>query len=777
MRSLFVPRLLALSIGFALNLGLADSALAANSAGAGAAAAAYCPLGVVRCPKKEDDFSLCKPNDLLKFYDASVPKDGDRTAAPADMKADRFYSPDSEKFELTGNARLLRVDQLLQADKITYDSNTTGYTAAGNVRYQDRGMLMSADQAKGTTTPSTGTLDNVQYQILSSRGNGTADQARVLDADHAALDVVSYSTCDLADRRWEIRAKDMTLDQDTGIGRAHDVTMRWHDTPFFWLPYARFPIDDRRQGGFLYPTIGSSNNGGFDFTLPYYLNLAPNYDATLFPRIIVDRGFMLGGEFRYLTDSSKGQVEFTYLPHDREASRERGYFHFEDFTYINAHWGLAVNLNDVSDDRYFEDFGRTLTSVATSLLPSSAYLNGRGSWWTASVGGDRYQITDPTLSDLAEPYQRLPRATFEGEHDLLGPLRAGIKSEFVSFHKDCSRENGLNYCPTNGQRLDLYPYLALPLEGASWFLRPEFGVRNTSYSLSLGNGDSVPVNPVTDKSPNRTVPIGSLDAGLVFERDAHLFGSDFLQTLEPRLFYLRVPYRNQSDLPVFDTQEISFDFGQLFRTNRFTGADRQEDANNLTLALTSRLLESDSGVERLSASFGQIRYFDDQRVQLPGAPLTDYSGSDYVGQFDLRLNDRWRLSVADQWDPNHNHTDLGTFSVQRRLGEDGVLNVSYRYRRDFLEQGDISALIPISERWRLVGRWNYSMRDSKTLESFFGVEHDDCCTAWRILARHYVHNIAGDSTNALYFELEFKGIGAIGQKTDDFLRRAILGYR
>ena len=182
-------------------------------------------------------------------------------------------------------------------------------------------------------------------------------------------------------------------------------------------------------------------------------------------------------------------------------------------------------------------------------------------------------------------------------------------------------------------------------------------------------------------------------------------------------------------------------------------------------------------MERVAASLGQIRYFDDQRVQLPGQPPTDYAGSDYVGQLDLRLSERWRLSLAEQWDPNRDRSDLGTFSLQHRFGREGVLNLSYRYRRDFLEQADIAALVPLNERWRLVGRWNYSLRDDKTLEGFFGVEHDDCCTAWRILARHYVHNVAGDSTNALYFELEFKGIGALGQKTDDFLRRAILGYR
>jgi LPS-assembly protein len=737
---------------------LAFATLTALYGSAASGQASTCPADAARCARAADDFSLCKPNALLDFYTPGLPTTGVREDQPTDFAAKRVLSNDTSKYVLEGDARITRLDQQLLADRLTYWNETTAYLAEGNVRYQDRGLLLSASKAEGTTTPNASTLDDVRYQLLSSRGNGRAAQAKLVDPDHAVMQQVTYSTCDPDDLRWEFRADDLALDQVTGIGRGHDVTLRYRDVPIFWLPYARFPIDDRRQSGFLYPSIGGGGNSGFDFTLPYYLNLAPNYDATLYPRIVGQRGFMIGGEFRYLTMRHRGLLEFTWLPNDRDADRDRGYFHFDNTSSLNSQWGLAVNLNDVSDDRYFEDFGNSLSTVATSLLPSSAYLNGRGTWWTASVGGDRYQITDPTLDDQFEPYRRLPRATFEGEHDLIGPLRGGVKSEFVSF----SKENAIE-----GERLDAYPYLTLPLEGAAWYVRPEVGYRYTRYELDRER------NP----SPQRSLPIASVDAGLVFERDTTLFGTSFLQTLEPRAYYLRVPYRNQDELPVFDTQPITFDFPELFRSNRFAGADRQMDANNLTLALTSRLLESDSGVERLSASFGQIRYFDEQRVQLPGVPATDYSGSAYVAELDLHITDRWRVRLADQWDPNDDRTDLSAVSLQHRFGDVGVLNASYRYRRDFIEQTDFSALVPLNDTWSLIGRWNYSLRDSRTLESFLGIEHDSCCVVWRVIGRHYVRNAEGRANNALYFEIEFKGIGAIGQKTDDFLRRAILGYR
>lgn len=754
------------------------------SALAAAPASTGCPARAIQC--KADDFSLCKPNALLDFYTPGLPTTGDRNAAPADFEADRFESADRTKYVLEGKAKINRVDQQVQGDRLTYWTETTAWLAEGNVRYQDAGLLMSASKGQGTTTPNTATMTDVRYQMLSSRGNGTAAEAKLIDADHATMQKVEFTTCDPDDVRWRFTAKDMAIDQAEGIARGHDVTLRIGNTPILWLPYARFPISDERQSGFLYPSFGYNNRAGIDFTLPYYLNLAPNYDATLYPRILGQRGLLAGAEFRYLTDRHRGQLEFTYMPHDRDADRERGYFHFNNFSALASNWNFSANLNHVSDKRYFEDFGDSLSTVSTALLPSNAYFNGSGRGWTASIGGDRYQITDPSLGDQFEPYRRLPRGTFEGELGLLGGLRGGIKSEFVSFYKECAKDSrtlsGDNIlCPPNGERLDLYPYLNLPLEGAAWFLRPEVGVRYTRYDVTQNAWSTVENTAdrfrYRNDSPKRTTPITSVDAGLIFERDTNLFGTAYTQTLEPRLFYLYVPYRNQDDLPIFDTQPLSFDFPQLFSTNRFTGADRQMDANNLTAAVTTRLSETATGAERLSASFGQIRYFDGQRVQMPGVPKTDYAGSAYVAELDLHLSDRWRFKLADQWNPNGDHTDLSTSSLQYRFGERGVLNLGYRYRRDFLEQTDVSALIPLNERWRLIGRWNYSLRDNDTFEGLIGVEHEDCCIAWRVLARQYVRDATGKASNGLYFEIEFKGIGAIGQKTDDFLRRGILGYQ
>ncbi|HZW59764.1 MAG TPA: LPS assembly protein LptD, partial [Woeseiaceae bacterium] len=328
-----------------------------------------------------------------------------------------------------------------------------------------------------------------------------------------------------------------------------------------------------------------------------------------------------------------------------------------------------------------------------------------------------------------------------------------------------------------------------------YFIRPELGVRYTGYQLRdvAGYLSTNPGAPqFANHSPSRTVPIFDLDAGLIFERNTSYFGRAFTQTLEPRVYYLRVPYRDQANLPIFDTQLPSFDFPSLFRSNSFVGADRQSNANNLTLAVTSRLIDRGSGDELLSASIGQIRYFDPQRVQLPGRPEVDFSGSDYVLSLDFRLNDRWELRWDQQYNPNSkvldprtrtmienfHHTDLSAVSVEHRFGSEGAINFAYRFRRGLLEQVDTTALFPLNERWSLVGRYYYSLMDKRLLEAFAGFEYDSCCVAVRVLARRYINSIGQvHADTGIYFELEFKGLGSTGTRTENFLRRAILGYQ
>lgn len=786
-----------------LLLALAPSAGAQTAVVTEAEIAPICPVGVLRCVKPKDPYATCKRNDLLDFFVPGLPPAGDRSTAKTDAEADKVSRQDDTHEQLEGNVRLQRLDALLQTDFISYQTETTDYVANGHVRYQDAGMLMSADHARGTTTPSVTYLDNVRYQMLDKRGNGVAATVNQTDPDHSKMTMGTYSTCDPSERQWEMRANDIAIDEIQNKGSGHGVTMYYEDVPFFWFPYLSWPINEDRQSGFLAPSLGYSDSRGFKVMLPYYLDLAPNYDATLKPVEFSKRGQMLDGEFRYLSTWDRLLLDFGYIPHDDVTGESRGYVRLQDWATISPNWGATVDIHHVSDNEYLHDYGDSFLTTAVSLLQSRAYVSGRGDWWRASIGGDTWEVTDPSLEPFCsglqspklcsnpfvfKPYTRLPRLTFSADK-LLGGFELGVNSEYVNFQRSYS---------VTGQRLDAYPYIAYPIETAGYFLRPELGYRLTTYDLSDLNFSGSPPS-LGSGSPSRNLPIFSLDSGLIFDRETNLFGTALTQTLEPRLYYLYVPYRNQTNLPVFDTQLPSFDFPSLFRTNTFVGADRQINANNLTMALTTRLIDSSSGDQLLSASIGQIQYFTTVHVQLPGAPDLNITGQDIIGELDLRLSKDWDLVWDQQWNPHpqaldpltqayvptDHHTDLSRIALQHRFGAEGVANISYNFRRGFLEQVDATALLPLNARWSLIGRYYYSLLDKRLLETFGGVQYDSCCVAVRTVLRRYINDVNYSANNtifsskpdtALFFEVEFKGIGSSGKRTENYLRRAMLGY-
>jgi LPS-assembly protein len=715
-------------------------------------------------------WALCRPNALFDFYRPELPREGDRAAAPAELSAERFDVSEQTRYLLEGGVEIRRADQFIATDTLRYDTRSEQYQAEGGVQYQDRGLLLGAERASGDLAEDRSTLEGVRYQLLQSRGNGRAASAEVA-GDTSVLRQVSYTTCDPGHEGWSLRATRVDLDQAEGVGRARNATLRLGKVPLLYLPYASFPIDERRRTGFLFPSIGSSQDSGIDVSAPYYVNLAPNYDLTLTPRFLGRRGAMLGAEFRYLTPTQRGTLSGTWLPNDDLTDDDRSSFGFLHFGTLGPQWNVLANVNTVSDDRYFEDFGDSLTAASTSLLESTAGVFGRGRWWTASLSAQDWKVTDPFLPDGFEPFRRLPRALFGYERPFRDWLVAGVRSEAVAIDHEAR---------PGATRYDLYPYLAFPIERAYGYVRPEFGFRQTGYELERDYLADYP-----SRSPSRGTPIASLDAGLFFERGTQLFGRRMIQSLEPRLYYLRVPYENQDDLPIFDTQELTFGFAQLFRNNRFTGADRQMDANQATVAVTSRWLEEASGRERLSASLGQIRYFQPQRVQMPGVDTIDRAGSALVGDVELALSDRWRVGISQQWDPEDELSDLSAMRAQYRWGAGGLFNFAYRFRRETaevlanrvsVEQVDTSFVAPINERWRIVGRWNYSLLDESTLEALGGFEWESCCIAIRLLGRHYVRNREGEKNNGIYLELELKGLATLGRKSGELLERAILGY-
>jgi LPS-assembly protein len=710
------------------------------------------------------DWSLCRPLQYLPFYRPDLPQSGDRQQAPVDIGASDFQIGEDGSYTLRGAGELTRADQFLAAPVLRYYQSPARFEAPEGLQYQDRALLIEAESASGDLVADRTRLEGLRYQLLELRGNGVAAAAS-LEGERSALESVTYTTCDPDSETWQFRAENILLDTSTGIGKARNARLELGGVPVFYLPYVSFPIDDQRRSGFLYPGVGSGNSNGLDLRLPYYLNLAPNYDATLTARSLGRRGLMLGGEFRYLGRSFAGSVEADWLPNDDVSGRDRGAVRYRHNGRLDQNWTVGADLNHVSDDRYFEDFGDSLTSISTTLLESQAGVFGQGSRWRASAVVRDFQLVDPLIPDSAAPFQQLPQLRFAYAMPL-GPMRLGLDSELVAFGHD-ERDAG--------QRYDLRPWLRMPIERAYGFVRPELSWRHTGYRLDSGFLGSLP-----ERTPERSLPILSLDSGLVFERPTQLFGQSLLQTLEPRAYYLRAPYRDQDALPLFDTQELSFSFAQLFRSNRFTGADRQMDANQLTLAVGSRFFDAGDGRERLAASIGQIRYFDAPRVGLtPGQVPPDRDASPFVGEISVNISERFSAGIGSQWDNDAHRTDLSAVRAQYRFGDGGVANLSYRFRRTGgvpVEQVDSTWLVPISPAWRVLGRWNYSIADRSTIEAFAGLQWESCCVAVRLLGRHYVRNREGEKNNALYVEIELKGLGRFGRDSEELLQRAILGY-
>ncbi|MGH8108806.1 MAG: LPS assembly protein LptD [Arenimonas sp.] len=719
----------------------------------------------------EQNWNYCVSPETLPVFNTNPVSDENRELSATDIEADNLNLEKEKVTVFEGNVILQRSDQWMKTDKLTYTHDNEQFVTEGPVNYQDRGVRLTAKQASGDQKKDTMSLKGVQYQFNNNLGNGTAQEAS-MHGETGELDGATYSTCPPGQRQWEFSASHIKVDQKTARGTATNATLRLGGVPILWLPFISFPTDDRRRSGILSPTIGNDQRNGTDIAVPIYWNIAPNYDATFTPRWLSERGLMLGTEFRYLTRRSRGAFETTWLPNDDLTGRDRGLIQFDHFTAINSHWYTSANLNHVSDRQYFSDFGQSLDSTSRSLLQSEAGIYGRGRHWSASFGFEYWQIANPLLPDGSAPFRRLPRLQASWMKPQNEWLEFGIDAEAVRYTRD-----DINSSADGGSRVDLQTFLRMPFSGTSWYVTPEIAWRFTQYgSLHDSDFDSSLLAPGGDTSPQRSLPIVSLDAGMVFERDMQWGGDNYLQTFEPRFYYLYVPYRNQDDLPLFDSRNLTFDWPALFRTNSFGGADRQSDANQATLAFTTRFYEQATGRERLSASLGRITYFDSPRVNLTGAPPVELSGSAWAAQVDWTLSDNWNIGLTQQWDPDTERTMLSGLRSQVRWKNGGLFNAAYRYRKDSLEQTDVSFRIPVKSDWNLLGRWNYSIQDGKSLESMLGIEWKSCCVALRVLGRDYIRTFDGKSNFGLYVELELNGLGSFGRDTEAVLDNAILGY-
>ncbi|HEV2270310.1 MAG TPA: LPS assembly protein LptD [Steroidobacteraceae bacterium] len=696
---------------------------------------------------------------------------------------------------LKGHVVVRQGARTIRANQLQYNQKNNSLRTQGGIDYTDQ--LVHVTGSGGSYSPTAGAqFESASFNLVQRSARGAAKEMQLSPQGLIRLEHVTFTTCPVNDQSWVLRATRISLDTHKRVGTGRGARIDFKGVPILYLPWVSFPLGDQRKSGFLFPTVGNTSRGGTEVAVPYYFNIEPNIDLTLEPTEYTRRGPDVGGDFRYLTQLTRiGELDWDYLPDDTTYHGSRSRVKLVNVTDLPDGLRLTLNGENVSDTQYFEDFETGPEGTSTPFLDRRAAVSYRDLHWNIEGMADQYQTIDSTLLLDNRPYARVPDLTVSADFGW-GPgdlVRYGFDSEVVDFR----RSTGVT-----GWRLDLYPATSLNIAGPGYFFRPSVAYRATQYQLS----DTVPGQP---SSPSRTLPIASLDTGLQLERAA---GSRDQRTvtLEPRVMYLYVPYRNQSELPVFDTAVPDLDPVELFRTNRYVGTDRVGDANQVSTGVTSRLLNAQDGRQYLTATFGQEFYFTNPRVTLPGElPRTDRR-SDTVAQLDLTAFQHWSADAAVQWDPQSSQTQRALVEVQYRPAPDRVVNLGYRFERGVyeeaalantqpgqtsivcgtpvtpscnVEQVEASAAWPIGRSWSVFARGVYSLADHEALERFAGFEYRSCCWSLRLGARRYVGARPTTSTartgpqdTGIWLQLELTGLASVGSASDASLIDAIPGY-
>ncbi len=724
------------------------------------------------------------------------PPDTDNDLYPVVTEADQIEYTLGRTVVLRGDVRFAQGNRSLLADRAEVDNRTRRAALSGGVRLQEPGVLLQGERAEVDLNTDEAALSDAQFLIL---GNQFRGRTRSLE-QNAAGDLVmqgnEFTRCEPGNNNWRLTAETLTVKKGEVFGTARNAVLRMRNVPVFYTPYIKFPVTSDRQSGFLFPNIGYSDEDGLDLTIPYYLNLAPNYDATIVPHYVSDRGVGLEAEFRHLAGWQRAVVTGGYLAEDDLFDGTYAKKDFEELfpgqTFEPAdRWLVAVDqvgrigplrtiidYAAVSDRDYFRDLGTDLAVSSQIELERRGELHYRYGNLSMRLWAQRFQRLDEIATD---PYERVPELAVQYVRDL-GRAVFSIDAIGASFDRDTRGLGGLN--AVTGERFHVEPRVRLPFSWPFGFFTMSGGFSYTSYDLE--QDPAAGGFQLADDSPDRSLGYGSLDGGLFFDRDLSIGGTALVQTLEPRLFYLYRDYEDQSALPRFDVSELTFSYNQLFRETRFSGLDRRSDANQVSAGLTSRLVNAQSGREYFRASIGQIHYFDDRRVTLFGSAGVEerQSTSAFASELETTLGGFWRLRGGVIWDPNDNQVDESSVHIQYRRDNQHIFNVGYRHRvQDRIRQTDVSLYWPISRHFAIMGRWNYDLASERTIEGFGGIEYNDCCWQVRLMARRFLDSPTGrdfadvEADDGIFLQFVFKGLAGFGAKVESVLSRGIRGYR
>ena len=685
-------------------------------------------------------------------------QEGNIANGPAIIEADSLTGKKDDQIEATGRATLSHDGQSVSADRMLYQQRTQDLDAQGSVVLKQGGNTMGGPHLQINLGNSAGKMEQPQFYLEENHARGSAEVMRIQDRQHFILDNATYTTCPAGNDDWQMKMSLLELDRDSQIGVAHHASVEFKGVPILYTPWMDFPLNDRRKSGLLAPVFGTTGQGGFEVTLPYYWNIALNQDATFAPRFMAKRGVLLNNEYRYLGGDYGGELHADVLPNDAVANRDRAHIALKHNQTLAEGLSGYVNFNRVMDDAYFRDLGDAVNSTSQANLMQESGLKFNSDAWNAVVRVQRYQTLQDPAAQIVPPYARLPHLTLEAQHSY-ARTKVAFAGEFVNFSHPTE---------VNGRRLVINPSISYPLiDDSAVYITPKVALHATKYVLGENNTRAF-------QNASRVLPIYSLDSGVVFERDSNMFGGDYMQTLEPRIFYVNVPYRNQDQLPNFDTAKADFSFTQMFTENRFFGSDLVGDADHVTLAMTSRLLERGNGMERLKVTMGERFSFRTPKVNLEPATTT-INKSDILLAAAGRITNAWMLDSEIQYDPNQSHSQRYNIAARYRPEPGKAFNMGYRFTRNTLRQADVSSQWPIARQWRAVGRWDYSLQDNRTLEAIAGLEYNQSCWTLRLVAQRFA-TATQQSNTGFFVQLELNDFVKVGADPLGLLKQSVPGY-
>ena len=700
----------------------------------------------------EDDISVPKQGSTL----VNSPENSDE--APVFISAQQIDGKNGYQVEAIGEVELRKRGQAIYADHLLFLQDSRNAIADGAVRIEQDNNVIWGPHLQFNLNNNIGDMTQPVFHLGDNDARGNADSMHMEGRQNYTLHNVTYTTCPAEKDDWLLKVRELEIDRNSQIGVAHHARVEFMGAPILYTPWMDFALNDQRKSGFLGPVFGSTVQGGSEVTLPYYWNIAPNRDATLAPRAMIRRGLLLNNEFRYLEPAYSGEVHMDVLPGDRIANRTRSrltFAHVQNFGYgLNG----SINLNDVSDDAYFRDLSDTVGGSSQTNMVREGLLSYGGGWWNVAARAQSFQTLQDPAAPVAVPYHRMPQISV-GAQRTLAKTNVAFTGELVDFRHPTS---------VNGRRVVLYPSVSYPLIAEpAFFLTPKLGLHKTYYMLGANN-TGMP------STASRSVPIFSLDSGITMERNWNLSGQNFVQTLEPHVFYVRIPYHEQNLLPNFDAAQADFSFAQMFTENRFFGSDRIGDANQVTLALASRLLEPNSGAERLRVAVGQRFSAKTPQVNLI-TPSNTASKSDILLAAFGQVAPAWSLDSSLQYNPNQTHSEKFNMSAHYQPESGKVLNLGYRFTRNSLRQTDLSTQWPLSGRWHAVARWNYSLQDRRILEALTGLEYNEKCWTMRLVAQRFATATQQVSTG-FFVQLDLHELVRVGPDPLTLLSQSIPGY-